>query len=427
MARTTSKSEDIERGSANFGHNATSGRPSRYNISSSRRQFVSASTPRRKRSSSLKEKIQTTKRRGLKGNFLMQREKIWARKRRRTEGRVQLHRSFRRSYYEDYERPLEIPGLLSHALTTFQIFLRNWRLFVPMILWLVVFNIILVGLMSEDTYTTLQDTLESNAETAGETLTKFSKAGTLFVSTVLTGGLSSGLSEVQQVYAILIFIVAWLTTIYLTRHRLAGHKVRLRDGFYNAMTPLISSLLIVLMIMMELIPIIIVVVVYSAAVTTNFLSTPFYAFLFFIFAALMITLSAFLIAESFMALFAVSVPGIYPMEALRISTDLMAGRKIKFLIRLIYLVLALIVIWTIIMLPTILADLWVKEHVEWMTGIPVVPFVLMVMTVFSIIYMTIYCYLFYRRILDYDDEWARTGKAPGGEEWEPIESKGRSV
>ena len=195
MAKTTSRSEDFEKS----GHDETSSQ-SRYNTtfsrSSKRRRFASTPNYRHKRSLNLKEKATVAKQRGLKGSFLVQREKIWARKRRRMEGRVRLHRSFRRSYYEDYERPLEIPGLLSHALTTFQIFLRNWRLFIPMILWLVVFNIILVGLMSEDAYTTLQDTLESNAETAGETLTKFSKAGALFVSTVLTGGLSSGLSEV---------------------------------------------------------------------------------------------------------------------------------------------------------------------------------------------------------------------------------------
>lgn len=371
--------------------------------------------------------IREIKQRGLRGNFRESREKIWERKRRKNAGRVRLHRSFRRSHYEDYERPLEIPGLLAHAVTTFQIFLRNWRLFIPLIFWLVFFNIVLVGLMSEEAYTILQDTIESNAETAGETLTNFSKAGTLLVSTVLTGGLSSGLSEVQQVYAILIFIVAWLVTIYLTRHRLAGHKVRLRDGFYNAMTPLISTLMIVLMILAELIPIIIVVVVYSAAVTTNFLSTPFYAFIFSVFTFLMILLSAFLISDSFMALFAVTVPGIYPMEAIRTSSDLMAGRKIKFLIRLIYLVLVLIIVWVIVLLPVIFGDLWLKEKVEWMAGVPVVPLMLMIMTVFSIIYMTIYCYLFYRRVLDYDDEWARTGKAPGGEEWETMEGKKRKV
>jgi len=54
------------------------------------------------------------------------------------------------------------------------------------------------------------------------------------LTTAITGGLSSGLSEVQQVYAGILLLITWLTTIWLLRNVMAGQKVKLRDGLYNA-------------------------------------------------------------------------------------------------------------------------------------------------------------------------------------------------
>ena len=47
--------------------------------------------------------------------------KIWQKK----SNRVKLHHSFRRSYREDYNRPLHVPGLMHHAMTTLKILAKN--------------------------------------------------------------------------------------------------------------------------------------------------------------------------------------------------------------------------------------------------------------------------------------------------------------
>lgn len=315
-----------------------------------------------------------------------------------------VHRSFRRSYREDYDRPFEAPGLLSHAVESFKMLFKNWRLFVPFILILAILNIALVGLMSEETYVTFQNSLDETAENikAGE-LGTFARSGLLLISTITTGGLSQGLTESQQLAAIILFIVAWLVTIYLVRHRLAGHKIKLRDGLYNALAPFISTLLVLAVILVEAIPLMIVIITYSAAVATNFLATPFYALIYFIFASLLIILSTYLISSSIIALVAVSAPGLYPLVAVRTARELLIGRRIKFIIRLIYLFFTLIVVWVVIMLPLIALDLVLKKAFDWLQGVPVVSFELLLMTCFSVVYSTIYLYLFYRRLLDYDD------------------------
>ena len=329
------------------------------------------------------------------------RERVWKKKR----ARVRLHQSFKRSYREDYARKLSVPGLLHHAADTFAIIFKNWKLFLPLIIFAVIFNVVLVGLMNEDTYVQFQKTLEeTNTKIAGGEIGNFAKAGLLLVSTITTGGLSGGLGESQTIFAVVIFLLIWLITIYLLRFRLAGKKVKLRDGFYNALTPLLSTFMILLTAFIQALPIFIVVYVYSAAVQTDFLSNPFYALVFFIFASLFLLLSGYLLSSTLIALVAVTAPGLYPMTALKTASDLMAGRRIRFIIRLLFLLLVLAFIWVIIMLPIITIDLWLKGLIDWLQGIPFIPVMLLVMTCFTFVYIAAYLYLYYRRVLAYEDD-----------------------
>lgn len=319
--------------------------------------------------------------------------------------KVKLHKSFKRSYREDYVRKTETPGLLAHAFATFKIIFTNKKLFIPLILLVVVFNIILVGLMSEESYNTFKNAIDdTNEQLAQGQLGNLGKAGLLLIGTVTTGGLSRGMSEVQQVFMTLLAIVTWLVTIYLVRHILAGHKIKLRDGLYNALTPFISTFCVVGIVFLDLIPIFIVIITYSAAIATEFLATPFYALVYFIFALLLILLSCYLLSSSLMALIAVTAPGLYPMTAMNTASDIIAGRRIRFIIRILFLFLILAVCWIVVMLPIILLDSALKTNIdaEWFQGIPLVPFFLSIMTVFSVVYMSTYFYLFYRNLLDMD-------------------------
>ena len=334
-------------------------------------------------------------------NYKNAREKVWKQKR----ARVRLHQSFKRSYREDYVRKLSVPGLLHHAADTFVAIFKNWKLFVPLIIFAVIFNVVLVGLMSEDTYVQFQKTLEeTNANIAGGEVGNFAKSGLLLISTVTTGGLTGGMGEAQTIFAVIIFLLIWLVTIYLLRFRMAGKKVKLRDGLYNAFSPLVSTFVVFVVGLIQAIPIFVVIFLYSAAVQTDFLSTPFYALVFFVFAAAMLTLSGYLLSSTLIALVAVTAPGLYPMTALKTASDLMAGRRIRFIIRLVFMILTLGVVWVVIMLPLMTIDLWLKGLIDWLNGVPFVPVLLLIMTCFTFVYIAAYLYLYYRRLLAYEDD-----------------------
>ena len=310
------------------------------------------------------------------------------------------HKSFKRSYREDYIRDTKVPGIMYHIFKSFGMIFKNWRLFLPLLIIVVLLNVFFVGLMSESNYVQFQDILDDTSEqVAGGNIGSVAKAGLILVSTISTGGLSGESSEAAVTFGVLIFLIIWLTTIFLLRHLMAGHKVKLRDGFYNAMTPLISTFLVFVVVLFQCIPIFLLIIAYSAAVQTEFLSTPFYALVFFVFAAIMILISVYLLSSSLMAFVAVSAPGLYPMRALNAASEMMMGRRVRLILRLIALILALGIVWVVIMMPLILFDMWMKSF-EWTEGIPFIPICLTTMTCFTSIYVTTYLYLYYRWLLD---------------------------
>jgi hypothetical protein len=335
----------------------------------------------------------------FKDSFYKAREKQWAKKR----GRVKPHRSFRRSYREDYAHPIKLPGLLEHTAATFRILKAHWKTLILLLIFLVLMYIVFVGLMSEETYTQFQDLLDQTSTLiAGGPMGSFAQAALLISSTIATGGLSQNTSESQSVFGIFIFLIAWLTTIYLVRHYLAKKNLKLRDALYHSLSPLLSTIAVFLVIMLELVPIFLVIITFSAAISTASLSTPFYALVCFIFAALMFILSLYLVSSSFIGLVAVSAPGLYPLTALFTASDLVQGRRLKLIIRILYLLVVLVLLWAIIMIPGIMLDLWLKSSWSWLVGFPFIPLMLLTMTCFTFIFVATYFYLLYRRLLSAD-------------------------
>ena len=315
------------------------------------------------------------------------------------------HRSFRRSYREDYQHPVKTPGLLHHAVTTFQIIFHHWRTFLPFIAIMVVLYILTVGLLSEDLYQQFNDAIDAGSDglASGE-VGNFARAALLLVSSVTTGGLNTGMNQVQVIFMVILFLVMWLVTIFLLRHFFAGEQPKLRDGLYNALAPLISTFLVFALIFIQAIPIMLVVITFSAAQLTDFLSTPFYALVYFIFAALMLLLSGYLLSSSLIALVAVTAPGVYPLKAVFAASDLIAGRRLKLITRIIYLFFVVALIYLVTMLPIILIDLGLKQILPWLVGWPIVPFFLLTVTCFVFIYATTYLYRYYRWLLDYQEK-----------------------
>ena len=256
-------------------------------------------------------------------------------------------RSFKREYREDLKRELNVPGVGEHIVKSFQMIFKNWKLFLPLLL---------IGV----------------------------------IVLALTVGTMGFFNETAGVFAVLVFLILWLTTIYLTRQIMAKHKVSVRDGLYNAMTPLIATFVIFVVVVLECIPIILFIIAYSAAMETEFLTMPFYSILFWGFAGLMFTISGYLLPNSLIALIAVTAPGVYPFRALVMASELMLGRKMRLILRVVALLMVLAVIWAVLLLP--LQAINAPKDVFSV--------IMMILICFSTIYVAIYLYKYYRYLLE---------------------------
>ena len=145
--------------------------------------------------------------------------------------RSKKRESFRRVYREDLKRDLNVPEMGEHIVKSFQMIFKNWKLFLPLLLM-------------------------------------------AMVILLLTVGTTGFLKEAAGVFIVLVFLILWLVTIWFARQIMAKHKVKFRDGLYNAMTPLIPTFVVFAVAIVECIPIFLLIIAYSAAIETGFLTAP---------------------------------------------------------------------------------------------------------------------------------------------------------
>ena len=81
----------------------------------------------------------------------------------------------------------------------------------------------------------------------------------------------------------------------------------------------------------------------------------------------------------------------------------LAARRLKLLLRVLYLLFVVAIIYVVTMLPIMLIDLWLKGIWNWIANVPIVPFCLLAVTCFIFIYATTYLYRYYRWLLDYQE------------------------
>ncbi len=311
------------------------------------------------------------------------------------------HRSFRLSRRRDYVRPLALPGNIAFTHEVTRTLWRHRKIFLLLIATYVIFYAVLVGMQSQETYTTLIDTLK---ETGQEALSggwgAIGQAGLLLVSIASPSALTE-VTEAQQIFTVFIFLLTWLATVWLLRNLLAGHKVKLRDGLYNSGSPIFATVIIALFIAIQLIPVAIALIGYTAALGSGLLDGGAATMLFWIGAALLAVLSLYWITSSLFAMIIVTLPGMYPYQAIRTAGDLVLGRRTKILLRWLWMMLMIIMAWAVVMIPAILLDMGLKSLWPAIQWLPVIPFFALVMTAGSTVWAAAYVYMLYRKVVDY--------------------------
>jgi hypothetical protein len=310
------------------------------------------------------------------------------------------HRSFRLTRRRDYIRELNLPGYIAFTHFVNKTLWGYKKLFLGLAIIYLALFIILVGLGSQETYSTLTETLQQTTSNIGEgDISQVGQAGLLFL-TIATVGITDSPTEAQQIYIVILGLMVWLTTVWLLRNKLAGHNVKLRDGLYNAGAPILAMFLVFLVFIIQLIPILVAAIGYGAATASGLLNSGVEAMLFWFAASFLAILSIFWATSTLFGLVIVTLPGMYPMKALKSAGDIVLGRRVRILLRWLWMFLMIALFWAVVLIPVILLDLWLKSIWSAFGGFPLIPIVLALLGTISVIWSSGYIYLLYRKVVD---------------------------
>ncbi|HEY8885952.1 MAG TPA: hypothetical protein VIM31_00405 [Candidatus Microsaccharimonas sp.] len=312
------------------------------------------------------------------------------------------HRSFRITRRRDYNRSLKLPGYFAFSRSVTKTLWQHKKIFIWLAVVYAILTMMLVGIGSQETYNSLTSTLQDTGTQIFQgNLGQLGQAALLFVS-ISSSGLNATPTEAQQIYIVLIALLVWLTTVWLLRSLLAGHKVKMRDGLYSAGAPIIATLLVGLVLIVQLIPIGLAIVAYAAANSTGLLTGGVAAMLFWFAAGLLAIMSLYWITSTFLALIIVTLPGMYPMKALKTAGDMVVGRRLRILLRILWMMASVIVAGAVVFIPIILINTGLTNIWPVVANAPIVPIALTLFSVVAFIWAASYIYLLYRKVVDDD-------------------------
>lgn len=312
------------------------------------------------------------------------------------------HRSFRLTRRRDYKRSFKMPGYWAFTNHVRKTLWNNRKLFGGMVLVYIVAIIVIGGFGAQDTYIALNQALkDSSGDLFQGNFGTVGQAGLLLVATI-TQGLTPSITEAQSIFGGLALFFVWLATIWLLRNVLAGHKPKLRDALYNSGSPVLATVLVSFIILVQLIPAAIALIAYDAARVSGLADSGIPAMLALIGVVLVATVSAYWLVSSVIALIIVTLPGMYPISAMRAAGDMVIGRRMRVLYRLLWLGFVVVITWALIVIPVILFDDWLKGVASSVNWLPLVPLVVFGLGSVTVVFATSYIYLLYRRIVDDD-------------------------
>lgn len=308
------------------------------------------------------------------------------------------HRSFKMTRRRDYKRSLKIPGYIKFSKEVFDIIKSNRKSFLILCLVYIVFSFFLIGIMSESNFSILSEGLDvSSVEILSGFWGEIGKSVLLIVST-LTGSTSS-LSEAQQLMSIILILFMWLACVWMLRNILAGKKFKVRDALYSSGSPVLATMVVFVLISIQLIPVVIGLFGYGAAIATGLLvAGGVESMMFWVAFGLLILLSIYWITGSIFALIIITLPGMYPYQAIKTSGDLVVGRRLRLMFRLVWMIIVSLLGW-ILIIPIVLFDGWLKNVTDFVDWLPVVPFFIHVASTLTILWFSAYIYLLYRKVI----------------------------
>jgi hypothetical protein len=300
------------------------------------------------------------------------------------------HRSFRITPIKKYKKGQPVLGAWVLVKSTFGIIWREKKTVGVLMLLFAIISYLVVGGVSQLSFVDLR---QATQELFAGNLGAFGSAATLFGAAV-TGGLNPTATQLQQFLSVVLAFMFWLALVWVLRRRLANQPTTVREALYNSGAPIIPSVMVSTAIIIQLIPAIVGVLAAVLTLTGVWFQGGAESMLVCAAGLLLVLLSLYWVAGSATAMIIITIPGMYPWQALSAASDLVIGQRWRIALRLLLLMVVVFVVWAIVLVPALLLDGWLKFN--WL---PLVPTFVQLLGAFTLTYAATYVYKMYRSMI----------------------------
>jgi hypothetical protein len=219
------------------------------------------------------------------------------------------------------------PGVIPSSGELFKqtfTFMWRWRtvLLAMMFIHAVIYFVLVQGPVPENGIETIRESVETIlGQGANSTL----KGNLTTLGAVLSTTENNGQNSIL---ASVILILLSLVYIWGIRQLSSNKKIAARDAYYQGSTTLLPTLLVLCVISLQLLPFAIASFIYSVAKSGQIFVSGAEDLSFFLVTFLVGILSFYWITSSIIALYIVTLPGMYPMRALKAAKKLVQFRRL---------------------------------------------------------------------------------------------------
>lgn len=289
----------------------------------------------------------------------------------------------------------ELPGARIIAKQSFAILFLQDRLIVRLIALAWVVALLVFGLVYTAYYGDLsQSTDDVSGNLPGGVIKTGVEVMALTIS-LMSGAAGGQLTEGQQIFATLGYVLLWLVLVWLLRYVMNDTAVRIRDGIYSAAAPLISTLGLVVVALLQLVPLALLVSLFASISVSGVLTGVWWTLAFVVLTLLAAAGTLYWLVGTLIALVMVTIPGTYPMAALKSAKALVTGFRRHLVIAVAWLLAIVLIAQLVLLVPVILFDSVIGYKLPWL-----VASIYQLIVVASYVYAGIYVYVLYRRLID---------------------------
>lgn len=305
------------------------------------------------------------------------------------------HKSFVRTRKRDKIKTPHIEGYIAFPWYVLRVLWNRKWAYIRLVVLFVVLVIVAIGAMQTANIGTANSLLDSvNKEGGGNIIGPVMRAASTVMSG-LNGALNGNLSDVQYIYLSALLILGLLTVVWMLRQQLAGNKVNVRDGLYNAATPIAAQYALVGIALLQLVPFALVSLVYMSALSVGLLDGGIESAMFSIALFLVAVITLYFMTTTLFAMFIATIPGTYPLKAYRAARQLVTGQRLRLLMRLLWMLVIVVVAMFLILMPIII----IINSFSLGSSL-LIPLAFQIVLTACILYGTAYGYLLYRRMID---------------------------